>query len=210
MAARALDGSGISGFWFVNVTEFARHTSWLNGVMVIYTSFGLMLFIAFILAAWWIARGRGPAAMATALAIPVAAVLAYAVNNTIKMVVAEMRPCYAYPAGFLLEKCVPATDYAFPSNHTVVAAAMTTALFVFDRRWGIVASVATVVMAFSRVYVGAHYPHDVIVGVVVGVMVGFSMVFVLRQYAPPLIEKLSTGVLRPILTTSGSCHVSGP
>ena len=199
----ALDGSAISGFWFTTTAEFAERTSWLNAVMMMYTSFGLTLFIAFTIAGWWIARRRGPSAMTIVLAIPLAAVLAYAVNNIIKMLVAEPRPCYAYPDVFLLEDCAPATDFAFPSNHTVVAAAMTAALFVFGRRWGIVALVATALMGFSRVYAGAHYPHDVLAGAVVGAMVGILTALVLRRYAPPLFERLSTGVLRPVLTTSG-------
>lgn len=206
---RALDGSGISGSWFAHMTEFAQHTSWLNGAMVVYTNFGLVVFIVLIIAGWWIARRRDVSSMATVLAIPVVALLAYVVNSAVKVIVAESRPCYTYSAAFLLERCAPATDYAFPSNHTVVAAAMTAALFVFDRRWGIVASIATALMAFSRVYVGAHYPHDVVASIVVGVMVGLPAALVLRRYAIPLVEKLSTGLLRPVITTSGGSRASG-
>ena len=79
---------------------------------------------------------------------------------------------------------------------------MTAVLFVFGRQWGIAALIATVLMGFSRVYVGAHYPHDVIVGAVVGVVVGFLTAHVSRRFAPPLIARLTAGVLRPVLTTT--------
>jgi len=52
------------------------------------------------------------------------------------------------------------SDYAFPSNHSVVTAAMAAALFLISWRLGVLAVVATAVMGFSRVYVGAHYPQD--------------------------------------------------
>ncbi len=196
----AFDGSGIDGSWYLDTTDFARHTSWLNGAMAAYSSAGITLFAILILTAWWTARRTDAAAMTAALAVPVAAVTAYLINDAVKSIIAERRPCFAFPNAFLLEKCPPATDYSFPSNHTVVAAAMTAALFLISRRLGFIAAVATAVMGWSRVYVGAHYPHDVAAGLVVGVVVGFATALALRTYATPLTDKLSTGPLRPILT----------
>lgn len=196
----ALSGSGIDGSWYLDTTDFARDTSWLNGLMVAYTSFGIALFAIFILAVWWMARRADAAAMTAALAVPVAAFAAYLINDGVKWVVAERRPCLAYPNAFLLEKCLPATDYSFPSNHVVVAAAMTAALLLINRRLGVLAAVATVIMGLSRVYVGAHYPHDAAAALVIGVVVGLATAMVMRRYATGLVEKLSTGPLRPILT----------
>jgi len=195
----AFDGSGIDGSWYLDTTDFARHTSWLNGAMAAYSSVGITLFAILIVIAWWTARRADAAAMTAALAVPVAAVAAYLVNDAVKSIIAERRPCFAFPNAFLLEKCPPATDYSFPSNHTVVAAALTAALFLISRRFGFIAAVATAVMGWSRVYVGAHYPHDVAAGLVVGVVVGFATAVALRKYATPLIDKLSTGPLRPVL-----------
>lgn len=50
MHARALDGSAISGSWFGETTKFAERTSWLNAVMVMFTSLGLTMFTAVIIA----------------------------------------------------------------------------------------------------------------------------------------------------------------
>lgn len=137
----ALGGSGIDGSWFLDTTDFARDTSRLNGLMFAYTSDGIGLFAIFILAAWWVARRADAATMTAALAVPATtAVAAYLINDGVKWVVAEPRPCFTYPQAFLLEKCSPATDYAFPSNHVVVAAAMTAALLLISRRLGILAA----------------------------------------------------------------------
>lgn len=196
----AFDGSGIDGSAYLDTTNLARQTHWLNGPMSAYSSYGIAVFAVLIVAGWWLSRRADTAAMTAALAVPVAAVVAYLVNDGIKGVVAEIRPCYAYPAAFLLEKCPPASDYSFPSNHAVVAAAMAAALFLVGRRLGIVASVAALLMGLSRVYVGAHYPHDVVAALVVGVVIGLATALVLRKNATPLVEKLSTGPLRPVLT----------
>ncbi|MEV6795286.1 phosphatase PAP2 family protein [Streptomyces sp. NPDC051320] len=200
LAGHALDGAGIDGSLYGDVTDFARHTHWLNGTVSAFTSYGIALFAVFMLVGWWIARRQGHAVMTAALAAPVAAVLAYLVNDGIKSVFIEPRPCRALPHDFLIEKCPPVNDYAFPSNHTTVAAAVAAALFLVDRRLSALAAVFTLLMAASRVYVGAHYPHDVLAALVVGGVVGFAATWTARRFAVPLVVRLSGGVLRPLLT----------
>jgi len=200
----SLDASNIDGSWYVDMTRFARDTPWLNTPMTVYSSIGVGLFVVFMVIAWWIARRRDATAMTAALAVPVVAIIAYAVNDAIKLVFAEHRPCDRFPHAFLLEKCPSLDDYSFPSNHTVVVFAMAVALLLVSRTLGIWALVAAAVMGVSRVYVGAHYPHDVAAGIIVGVIVGYGAAVLLRRYATPLVAKLSTGPLRPLLTTTSA------
>lgn len=196
----AFDGSTVDGSWYTSVTDFARDTHWLNATVFAYTSFGIVVFAVLALFGWWIARHNDTCTMTAALAVPVAGVLAYVVNDGIKSVFAEPRPCYALPRDFLIERCPPLSDYAFPSNHTTVAAACAAALFLVSWRLGAVGVLATVVMAFSRVYVGAHYPHDVFGAIAVGALVGTVTALALRRFAAPLVAKLRTSALRPVLT----------
>ena len=60
------------------------------------------------------------------------------------------------------------TDFSFPSDHATAAGAVAVGLVLTNRRWGIFAGVLAVVMAFTRVYVGAHYPADVLAGLALG------------------------------------------
>ena len=69
---------------------------------------------------------------------------------------------------------LPATS-SFPSGHATVAFACATmlALAVPRLRWPLVALAALI--AFSRVYVGVHYPLDVLAGAALGVLIGVAV-----------------------------------
>ncbi|KPH21120.1 hypothetical protein AN948_03470 [Rhodococcus sp. ADH] len=196
----AFNESQIDDTLYTDATTFARDTPWLNTPMLDYSSAGMVLFAVLILTAWWIGRRSTPSVMAAAIGVPIAAVAAYLVNDGIKWLVSEQRPCYALPGTFLLEPCPPIDDYSFPSNHAAVAAAMAAAFFLIDRRLGLVATVAAAIMGFSRVYVGAHYPHDVAVGLLVGAVVGTVTVIAVSRYGTTLVERMSTSRVGPLLT----------
>lgn len=55
-------------------------------------------------------------------------------------------------------------------------------------------------MAASRVYVGAHYPHDVLVAFVVGTVVALAVTWSARRFATPTVTRLRGGALKPLLT----------
>ena len=64
-----------------------------------------------------------------------------------------------------------AHDFSFPSGHTGSAFALAVVIFmVMKRKYGIIALVSAFLMGFSRLYVGIHYPSDVLGGIVLGVI----------------------------------------
>ncbi|MFF4312812.1 phosphatase PAP2 family protein [Streptomyces sp. 900105755] len=198
-AQPALDGSGIDGSLFTSVTDFARDTKWLNTPMEVWTNLGLGVFAILMIAGWWTARRRGPRAMTVALAAPVAVLTAFAAAEVVKKLVAEVRPCRSMPHAYFVDTCPAPSDYAFPSGHATVAAATVAALFLLDRRLSAVAAVFAVLEGFSRVYVGAHYPHDVLGSAAVALPVAFLVSAALSRWATPLVGSLSHGPLRPLL-----------
>lgn len=69
------------------------------------------------------------------------------------------------------------SDYSFPSGHTLICTEAATVLMLRARRpWGWLATVAAVLVMFSRLYLYVHYPSDVIVGAILGVLFGFLSV----------------------------------
>jgi undecaprenyl-diphosphatase len=186
---------------FLSVNDFARSTPWLHGLLVLYAGYGLVVFAGLLVAGWWIARKAGdPARMAAALWAPAGILLALAVNQPIVAAVNESRPYASLPD--ILALATPTTDPGFPSDHAMVAGAVTAGLFLVDRRLGWVTAAAAALMAFSRVYIAAHYPLDVAVGLLLGAAVSLAGYFLVRRVLLRLVLALQDTRLRPLFTAS--------
>jgi undecaprenyl-diphosphatase len=88
-------------------------------------------------------------------------------NSVFKPLVGRMRPCNVLENVHLLIGCSKA--FSFPSSHaTNIFTGMSIFSFVYPRlKVGLFAIAALV--AYSRVYVGVHYPFDVLAGVMLGI-----------------------------------------
>lgn len=75
----------------------------------------------------------------------------------------------------------PMGDPSFPSGHTSASFAAATALYAINRKWGAAAYVLAALMGFSRLYLGVHFPTDVVVGAVVGVLTAKAVQWIFRR-----------------------------
>lgn len=141
------------------------HVSWLDPVVSCYTRLGDagLLWIALSLAMLFHKSTR----RAGFLALCAMALGLLATNITIKPLISRPRPWLDWPIVPLVTEKDPDS---FPSGHTCAAfAAGMTWLRVLPRKWeGIAAVIAAVCMGLSRLYVGVHYPTDVLAGAIVG------------------------------------------
>ncbi|MFE3034147.1 phosphatase PAP2 family protein [Streptomyces canus] len=198
----ALDGSSVDGRAYAEVVELTRDApAWLNDTVSAWSTYGLGLFAMAMVVAWWRARRVSATAAVTALAVPFAVVTAYAVDAVLKLLVREDRPCQSLRV-VTLEACPAHGDWSFPSNHAAVAAAAAVALLFVSRRLGRLAVVAAVVMAASRVWTGAHYPHDVAAGVVVGALTALLVMPAARRHAGAPAGRLAATRLHGLLVAS--------
>ena len=186
---------------FLSVNDFARSTPWLHGPAALFANDGIVVFAGLLVAGWWIARRNGDSTrMAAALWAPLGTLLAVAVNQPIVAMFHEQRPYDALTGILVLAK--PTTDPGFPSDHATMAGAVAAGLFLVNRKLGVAAALAALLMAFSRVYIAAHYPLDVGAGLLLGVGVSLAGWVLLRRVLIRLVDGALGTRLRPLLVAA--------
>ncbi|MFF3750675.1 phosphatase PAP2 family protein [Streptomyces sp. NPDC002018] len=167
-----MNGSATSDL-YRDITDFARTTpTWVQHLAELWTEAGLLVFGLLFVTVWWSSRRSGTRAVALAVLAPLATAIAYVTSELSKSVLREERPCRAVAgAGTPLVPCPPVGDWSFPSNHSTIAGAAAIALVIARPRLAFLTVPMALLMAFSRVFVGVHYPHDVAVGLVLGAVV---------------------------------------
>ncbi|MBA3232346.1 MAG: phosphatase PAP2 family protein, partial [Propionibacteriales bacterium] len=154
---------------FFAVNSLARHTTWLHASVVTYANSGIALFGLLLVAGLLYARSRDSRTLGAAGWAGMATLVALAVNQPVSHLFHEPRPYVTHT--HLLVLVARSPDYSFPSDHTVMAGAVAMGLFLTSRRLGLLAAGAGLLMAFARVYVAAHYPWDVLAGLLLGAAV---------------------------------------
>lgn len=163
---------------YLDINNFSRRTPWLHTPMADYaTYYGLGLFAILMLIAWWYARRQPVRVMASALLAPVLAVLAFVINQPIARTIGERRPFDKFPEALVL--VAKHHDWSFPSDHLMISGAVTLTLFYVSKRLGFISLFVALLLAFARVYVGAHYPQDVLAGLVLGGAISAVLRYVL-------------------------------
>ncbi len=196
--------------WYLDINHFSRDTSWLHSFLGAYALWGgLLVLAAAMVGAWWFLARRGrdaPRQVATAWLGGAGALVALAANQGIGATVDRTRPCHLFHHAVVLLSC--ANDASFPSDHAMIGGALVAGIFLVNRRLGLAALVAALLLAFARVYSGVHYPGDVAAGLAIGAAIDSVLVFLLR----PLVAIVARWMVRTplrLLVSAPAGRLSG-
>ncbi|MEV4654799.1 phosphatase PAP2 family protein [Micromonospora sp. NPDC049301] len=184
-----MDVPEISAEWYRDVVDVAADSPHPVQWFVGHATEGVILLLGALLLMAVLSRlSGGPHDRALALVAPVPTLLSYAGSEWFKTVVDEDRPCRTVGRAIIAGSCPPPGDWSFPSNHATLAGALAVTTLLLSRRLGLVALPLAVLAAFSRVFVGVHYPHDVAAGLLLGALVAVL--------ATPLLARATAEALR--------------
>jgi undecaprenyl-diphosphatase len=166
-------------YFFLN--SFAG-TKWFDTFNIILSSkmFGGVLLLAIIGLALKTFRGSGKRLL-------LAAVLSLSFTDSftffvLKQNIQRMRPCVTYEETAITPNGCK-SQFGFPSNHAANSAAAATLVLAFGyKAFGLFLMGAAILVALSRVFLGVHYPFDVLVGLISGGLYSFLFVKMINSF----------------------------
>ncbi len=141
-------------------------TPWLDWIMKTITqagSYGVILVT--VATSFWLGRRQRWSEL---VALLVSVIGAAALNSLLKLLFARPRPSVFLP--LTVEK-----TYSFPSGHTIAAVALYGFLAILlwqngRRGWALLVGMIVPLVGLSRVYLGVHYPSDVLGAMALGIL----------------------------------------
>ncbi|MCK5740590.1 MAG: phosphatase PAP2 family protein [Chlorobi bacterium] len=136
----------------------------------------------------WLFWQGGKKGVLTAVSL-IAVILAtdYINSELLKNYFSRVRPCSALDDVRLLIDC--GSGKSFPSSHAANMFAAATVLAYYYRKYRWIYFGIAAAIAFSRVYVGVHYPLDIAGGAIVGTVIGTVVVFIGRVFGKNINEQ---------------------
>ncbi|WP_203364502.1 phosphatase PAP2 family protein [Bacillus sp. REN10] len=150
-------------FW--GIQQLSGRCFLIDQWMILISKKARYLFL-FILLLKWVLDGPKRRTANTAILSATAGLL---VNFLLKRLCFKPRPFMKHKVGILMPTKI---DSSFPSKHTLLAFAVSSAIFLRDRMWGRILSYLSGLVGLSRVWVGHHYPSDIVFSALIGTITG--------------------------------------
>lgn len=110
------------------------------------------------------------------------------ITHLTKISVARLRPNNTDEINTLIRILKSPTDYSFFSGHASSSFSITMLVFLFLRKkvkWAALFFIWPILFAMSRIYVGVHFPIDILVGMVVGLLSGWLFYGIYQRFIAP-------------------------
>jgi undecaprenyl-diphosphatase len=184
------------------IYDVSLHHHWVGSLFHGIEQASIPVMVALTALLWFLSRPGGDRKWKIACACGfLSAAVAYVVAFVIHHVYDRPRP---YEAHAIAHPWSSSTDASFPSDHTSLSFAIAFAVLAFDTVAGAVFIVVAAIIGFGRLFIGAHYPGDVLAGIAVGAVVAFVVTRRLRgiaSWAARQVERVTDPLVERIAPT---------
>lgn len=102
----------------------------------------------------------------------------FGIADLIRVFYHRPRPFVALPE---VHQLLINPEWSFPSGHATFFFALSTAVYLYNKKWGIGFFIATLFITIGRVVAGVHYPSDIIGGALIGIIVACATFYLARR-----------------------------
>lgn len=141
---------------------FRYHPSNWTPLVAVVTEMGSIIFWGLVVVALWILRRRN---MATYLLVAIA--FSLTIYMVMKYAIDRPRPYEVFP----IDPLYRSFDPSYPSGHAMTAFAAAGIIGLRERKYLTILLAMACIVGVSRVYVGVHFPYDVVSGAILGLLI---------------------------------------
>ena len=165
---------------FYLFNNLAGQSPFLDGVIIFLASYLayilIIVFLALIFFSHYSERQRWELLLVAGIASVIAR---FGVTELIRFFYHHPRPYAALPN---VHSLFTDSSWSFPSGHATFFFALATAIYLYNKKWGVWFFAATILITVSRVIAGIHYPSDIIAGALIGIVVAYATFRLLTEY----------------------------
>lgn len=162
---------------FQYINSFAGRYLWLDALTVFFAKyFGYVLVLLLVL---FLFRNYKKYWQMTVWSLFTAFLARFVIVDIIRWIWARPRPFVENNVNLLVDRV---NQSAFPSGHAAFFFAIATFVYLYNKKAGILFFFASFLISISRVFVGIHWPSDILAGAVTGILSSFLIILFFRKF----------------------------
>ena len=172
---------------FSKINGLAGHFPYLDLIMVAVAKWGVLVYGVALVCLWFkkVSPGQMTKNRKGVIKVILSAGIALGINQIVGLTYFRPRPFATHHVTLLLDR---SPDPSFPSDHVTGATVVTASIFGVNKAWGIIFTAMSLVLVFSRIYCGTHYPTDILGGILTGLL-GNYLAIKLWPYVDGIADK---------------------
>lgn len=166
------------------INGLSGHVIWLDAILSFISQYAMIIYGALFIVFWFTLPRSKPASRNALVVAVCAGIFALVINYIITLFWARPRPFVSLHDGTFNQLIPHDADASFPSDHTSGSFGFAAAVWGKNKWISRTFTTFAIIVLFSRVYTGVHWPTDVLASVVVGTFAGLLVKRFSRYFMP--------------------------